>query len=72
MSREMYRIHFSIERICSPECLGQIMQEAHKWGNIKEALVVKYEDKSAVFDDAVKESMEKYGWLKDKPTEEKT
>ena len=63
----MYRISFNIERICSPECLGQIMQEAHKWGNIKEAVVVKYEDKSVVFGDAVKEAMDKHGWTKDEP-----
>jgi hypothetical protein len=43
------------------------MQEAHKWGNIKEALVVKYEDKSAVFGDAVEEAIDKHGWTKDEP-----
>lgn len=58
--REMYRIKFVIERTCSLESLGKVMDDAHKWGDLKEAIVIKYEDNSPVFGEVNKELLAKH------------
>lgn len=64
--KTMYRIRFVIERVVDPTCLGKIMDEAHKWGDLKEALVSKFEDNSPVFGVSA-ELLAKHGWEQQPP-----